>query len=121
MKTCKKIKLFNLHSTNCNDVYDSLELNGYKEFLPNSDYTRTIFKDCPTREQYRLERSENEFEQGSIYDKFKIVGAMFSKFQVLDSDLAYFGRGSKVKLDQIGFPHQSKNVTIKKLSHLQKG
>ena len=36
---------------NCNDVYDSLELNGYKEFLPDSEYTRTIFKDCPTREQ----------------------------------------------------------------------
>ena len=59
---------------NCNDVYDSLEINGYKEFLPDSEYTRTIFKDCPIREQYKLERSENEFEQGSIYDKFKIVG-----------------------------------------------
>ena len=61
---------------NCNDVYDSLEINGYKEFLPDSEYTRTIFKDCPTREQYRLEKSENEFEQGSIYDKFKIVGTI---------------------------------------------
>ena len=74
MKTCKKIKFFNLNSMNCNDVYDSLEINGYKEFLPDSEYTRTIFKDCPIREQYKLERSENEFEQGSIYDKFKIVG-----------------------------------------------
>ena len=74
LKTCKKIKPFNLHSMNCSDVYDSLELNGYKEFFPNSEYTRTIFIYFPTREQYRLEKSENEFEQGSIYDKFKIVG-----------------------------------------------
>ena len=61
---------------NCNDVYDSLEINGYKEFLPDSEYNGTIFKDYPTREQYRLEKSENEFKKGSIYDKFKIVGAI---------------------------------------------
>ena len=46
----------------------------FKSFCLHIFYTRTIFKDFPTREQYRLEKSENEFEQGSIYDKFKIVG-----------------------------------------------
>ena len=74
MKTCKKIKLFNLHSQNSYDVIESLESSGYKELLPETLNSNDFFKNYPGREEYKLQRLTNKFEDESIYDKFSMVG-----------------------------------------------
>ena len=51
LKTCEKIKFFNLHSMNASDVLTSLESKGYKNFLPNTAFSnfeaKQEFKNVP--------------------------------------------------------------------------
>ena len=51
LKTCEKIKFFNLHSMNPSDVLTSLESKGYKNFLPNTAFSnfeaKQEFKNVP--------------------------------------------------------------------------
>ena len=56
LQTCEKIKFFNLHSMNPNDVLKSLESKGYKNFLPN-----TCFSNFEAKEQFKNIEVDAEF------------------------------------------------------------
>ena len=73
LQTCEKIKFFNLHSMNPNDVLKSLESKGYKNFLPN-----TVFQNFEEKEEFKNLRVKNYFfSKGTIYEQFFTVAKIW--------------------------------------------
>ena len=85
LKTCEKIKFFNLYSMNPNDILKSLESNGYKNFLPN-----TVFQKFEEKEEFKNIRVKNDFlQKGSMYEQFFTVAKIWMQkcvmFKALDN------------------------------------
>ena len=85
LKTCEKIKFFNLHSMNPSDILKSLESMGYKNFLPN-----TFFPNFEAKEEFKNIRENNDFfQKGSMYEQFFTVARIWMQkcviFKALDN------------------------------------
>ena len=73
LKTCEKIKFFNLYSMNPSDILKSLESKGYKNFLPN-----TVFQKFEEKEEFKNSRVQNDFfQKGSMYEQFFTVAKIW--------------------------------------------
>ena len=85
LKTCEKIKFFNLYSMNPSDILKSLESKGYKNFLPN-----TVFQKFEEKEEFKNIRVKNDFfQKGSMYEQFFTVAKIWMlkcvMFKALDN------------------------------------
>ena len=84
LKTCEKMKFFNLYSMNPSDILKSLESKGYKNFLPN-----TVFQKFEEKEEFKNIRVKNDFfQKGSMYEQFFTVAKIWMQkcviFKALD-------------------------------------